>query len=345
VATRSVPGRVGARGRLGPIRTLARDRNSLGEGLEEQLVVDPAGNAIVVWRRVLGAADRHAPIRESSLHLRRFAADGSLGPIVDVPTDGGLDSSPRLAVERSGRATLVWVRHAGGLTGVRASRVLRNGRLEPSREVSAPEVFFSGDRPAVALDATGRATVAWLAHTEEGSTVAARQISGGDLGPVHTLTSPSYGKFAPDVAVDRYGTATVAWRDGGSAPTFTNFVGARQIRADEGLGPLRTLSAPSDQVSPPRLVADGLGRTTVAWTRTIRSPAEAAFVQTRAFARDGRLGSTRTLYEERPGFELGRVQIVGDARGVVTAAWSSNAGLLAACLVPRGADGHTGSRR
>jgi hypothetical protein len=330
--------RISARGKIGRLLTLAHDRNISGEGLDEQLVVDAAGNATVVWHRELGdpVEPKGFHVTESTLHMRRLNADGSLGPVADIAPEGGFDHFPRLAAEPSGRVALVWVRRASDLYSVRARLIRRDGRLGPLREVSAPSPHWPGASANVALDAKGRATITWA--TSSPSTVVARQLSDQGLGPTHILAPPgSY--YGPHVTVDKRGTATVAWRELEPGPAFGSSAKARQIRRDGSAGLTRTLSTTSGQISEPQLVADGLGRTTVVWVQSASPFGQAEFVRSRAFAPDGRLGAAHTVGGGSAFSLIGGQQVVADARGRVTAAWYENNGTLpsirAARWVPR----------
>ena len=324
--------RMSARGKLGPILEIAHQPDADSDsGVGEQVAMDAAGNATIVWNRIV-TADSGLPHGtypvSASVQIRRLDADGSLGPEVGIPTQGGLDSSPALALEPSGRGAIAWVRHAANRYWVRALLLDRDGGLGAFREVSPPGVYWSGQAATVAIDATGKATIAWVEPgAEDEQRVAARQLSARGLGPLHLL-SPVTTPFGPLVAVDPAGTATIAWRQvGGIEDGFGNRVRVRQVRRGGAVGRLQTLNSLGGEVSEPVLAADGLGSASVLWVQN-------GSVKARRIARGGRLGQPRTLTAR--GVQAGWPAVAADARGVVTAVWSARAGAIQTSrFVPR----------
>jgi hypothetical protein len=316
--------RMSARGKLGPIRTIARLPDDGEEGVGEQVAIDAAGNATIVWHRIVTATTGlpHGEYWVSArVRVRRFDADGSLGPVLGIPNQGGFDSSPQLAVEPSGRGVIAWARSADGWYGVRSLLFDRDGELAAAQDVSDPGVNRSGQGPAVAMDVRGKATIAWLSRDAQGAqVVAARQLSRRGLGPLQQLT-PAVDAFGPVVAVDAAGTATIAWREVATPAEGTaNRIGARQIRPSGAPGPLYELSSVAGETSEPVLAADGLGNATVLWIVRAPSHEESGSLKARRISRAGRLGRLRTLAGDFPGSPA----VVGDARGVVTAAWGAD---------------------
>jgi hypothetical protein len=115
----------------------------------EQVAIDAAGNATIVWHRIVTATTGlpHGEYWVSArVRVRRFDADGSLGPVLGIPNQGGFDSSPQLAVEPSGRGVIAWAR----------------GRLGRLRTLAGD---FPGS-PAVVGDARGVVTAAWGADLD-----------------------------------------------------------------------------------------------------------------------------------------------------------------------------------
>ena len=76
----------------------------------------------------------------------------------------------------------------------------------PGRNAGAPRIAFDGDGAAVAVwrrrsDASRRFQIQ-----------AAVRPAGGDFGPAETLSSDGRNAFAPQLAVDAGGGATIVWR-------------------------------------------------------------------------------------------------------------------------------------
>jgi hypothetical protein len=331
--------RMSARGKLGPIRAIAHEPDfDSDDGIGQQVAMDAAGNATIAWQRVV-TGDSGAPHGEytvsASVRIRRLAADGSLGPDIGIPTEGGLDERPALAVEPSGRAVIALVRRVASQYSVRAALLDRDGRLGTVQDVSPPGPYWSGQAATVAIDGRSRAAIAWVEPgPEDHQRVAARQLSSRGLGPLHLL-SPVSSPFGPVVAVDAAGATTIAWRQvGGIEEGFANRVAARQIRRGGAVGRLLTLSSGGGEVSEPVLAADGLGNATVLW-------AQGGSVRARRISSSGRLGRPRTL--SAGGVEASWPAVAADARGVVTAVWSAPGAIQASRFVPRAPADRRGS--
>ena len=116
-----------------------------------QLLVDEAGNALVVWSRtawypsaVIESVDRPAGGQWSS-------------PEVLAPT--GTGTAPRLAVDSAGNAVAVWSTGTSSLRDVVASTRPAGGTWEAPRVLSTS--MWENSRPDVAVDASGTTVVIW----------------------------------------------------------------------------------------------------------------------------------------------------------------------------------------
>jgi hypothetical protein len=307
--------RLGEHGKLGAIRTIAHDPEGEPE-LDVQSAMDGAGNTTIVWNRVhaVEVQPRGAEVTSASICVRRLTAAGSLGPVTCVPTEGGLDRNPRLAVAPSGRGVLTWIRSIDGRYAVQAALIRPDGTLGPALDVSAPSAYWSAGAADVAVDSRGRGTLAW-SNGQSGDGVAMRQVSRRGLGPLHVFTTAGE-TLQPQVAATTSGAATVAWvEDPGS------LVRAVHIRRDGVVGRVRTLSAPSSVSSAFAfgVAGDGLGNTTVVYNTELPGRKPRSVVQARRFSGGGRLGKPRNLSPKRKAGVVLSVAVVADARGVVTA--------------------------
>jgi hypothetical protein len=307
--------RIGKHGKLGAIRTIAHDPEAFQE-LDERLAMDAAGNATIAWNRMhITAGFSHGDqVTYASVCIRRFTAAGSLGPVTCVPTDGGDNRGAQLAIEPSGRGAFTWTRYLDGRTTVRAMLIGRNGALGPALDVSSPYEYWSGGAAAVAVDGSGRATLAWsTGQIGQGATI--RQISNRGLGTPHVF--PTSGSTdQPRVAASTSGPATVAWIED---PSYR--VKAVHILRSGAVGPVHSLSAPSSVSSTFAfaVAADGLGNTTVAYNAELPRRKPRSVVQARRFSGRGELGKPWNLSPIGPAGLVRAVAVVADERGVVTA--------------------------
>lgn len=193
------------------------------------------------------------------------------------------------ATDARGTRWVAWVHARGRAPSVRVA-IRRAG----ARTWSAPitvrtDTRRSIDPPVVALDARGRAVLAWRhwmagAHRLESRTVTAR----GELGPLRVLTGPRSSAFSPRFHRAHDDTLLLAWRRGSAAPSW-------QVARDTGAGlgrPSGLLPIPAYEAS---FTTTADGGAVAAWS-TIGRP----FSRVRAarIAADGTLGPVLDVSQE-----------------------------------------------
>jgi hypothetical protein len=156
------------------------------------------------------------------LYARRF--DGA-----DWSREERLTSDPlpdifhRLASDRKGNLYLVWMGYRTGPKGGAAQsdilmRVFSGDRWGDEINVSqSPENDWE---PAVAVDASGRAWVAWDSYRSGASLppnydVMLRDYSTAGLGSVRAVSATPFAEMRADVAVDSNSRVWVSWEEGG----------------------------------------------------------------------------------------------------------------------------------
>jgi hypothetical protein len=167
-----------------------------------ELAVDPSGNATVVWPSFDGANE--------IVELRRMAAGGALGEIMDLWIDGD-DIEPRVAVDGVGNATVVWLDRSAAGYAVESRTVAPDGRLGPTLDVApASEELVT---PRLATDPVGNSIAAWGRFDDPGRVIAGARFQ-APAPPVPTPTptppeAPAPPPEAPIVAAPPASCATV----------------------------------------------------------------------------------------------------------------------------------------
>jgi hypothetical protein len=241
-----------ASGSLSAVQTLSPAGQDAGS---PQVAVDPDGNAVVVWIRSDGANFR--------IQARRRAESGGLSAVQDLSAAGQHAEGPQLAMDRSGRALVVWQRYDGTHIRIQARRRTASGNLSAVQTLS--EAGQNAVKPQVAVDPDGNAVVVWEGGLSSDHRIRTRRrTAAGTLSPVQIL-SPA-GQFAenPQVAVDGNGKAVVVWTlfDGAN-----NRIQARRRAAAGSLSAVQTLSAAGQDANNPRVAVDQLGNAVMAWER------------------------------------------------------------------------------
>lgn len=317
--------RMDRRGKLGPLRRLAPGYAPGPYNTPEaRVAVDAAGVATIVWPHVVTESiePKGARIVTATVHARRLSPGDRLGPTVDLPTGDGANTSPRIAVDGSGRAIVAWVLETGSGYAIRATRIERNGSMVPAREIVGPQTYWPGVAPELAVSAAGEAVFAWIAMENDGNAVMMRRMgAGGELRQTLSLATGGLLYF-PRVALDAYRRVTVVWRDA----TFSDLIRARQISSDDAVGPSLTLSvAASAETSGPDVAIDRTGSATTVWAETLhRQTAEGyavtgVLMRARRIATDGRLEPIDKLASVDAAYGSGPRIVEG--RGILTATW------------------------
>jgi hypothetical protein len=141
--------RIAPGGSLGPTEDLSASGQSIS--FEHGVAVDPAGNATPIWSRFDGSND--------IVQVRRFGANGALGPIQDISGPGQDAGSPQIAFDPDGTAIAVWIRFDGANNIAQARRIAPDGALSATVDLSAPG--RNAFDPRIAIDLSGNVTAIW----------------------------------------------------------------------------------------------------------------------------------------------------------------------------------------
>jgi hypothetical protein len=296
-----------AAGDLGPIETISPP----GNASSPRVAVDPAGDAVIVW------------IAASEVHARLRAADGSLGPVLDV--SGALTPArePAVDVDDDGNALIVW--GFGTFDKLRARSLSATGRLGAVQSVTDASILLAGAHD-VAVDADGDAVIAYGAETRDfrDVAVAVRRSRTGTLGGLFTLAeggSSCCTLAGMDVEIAAGGDAVIAWA--------LNGVQAAAWPADPGAAPLPTRNLGGGQG--PDLALDPAGDAFVAWGlggRPVGLP-DASVVYGRSLPTTGPVGPKQTIMSSSldPMFSEPKVTMDRTGTAVVAAVRPASGGL------------------
>jgi hypothetical protein len=211
---------------------------------------------------------------------------GGMGQVKTLsPLTAGDAAWPEVASSDTGDAAVVWQNDSSQVLG---RRVSASGGLGALRTLSRPGMLSIN--PEVVTAPTGSAFVVWMQENNGGWTVAGRRFSkDGSLGPVLTLGS-AVADF-PGVAIDRHGTAVVAWTEPGSK------VVARRIRPGH-VSPLRVIMPAASGIGYGMVTVgdDRDGDAVICFNRSINSGnGGPTHVWARRWTRTGRVGTVLRL--------------------------------------------------
>lgn len=170
-----------------------------GSGHAEEPVVsiDPAGNAISIWKQTNGSV--------FSIWASRFTAGSGWGTATLIEVGASAAFSPALAMDGSGNAFAIWLQNA----------TLLVNRFEPGAGWKGTAVLSAGSAtiPNIAMNADGKAVAVW----GDGHHILASRYPSGtgwstpaqvDIGLDSLISIPH-----PRVVIDSAGNAVVVWQN------------------------------------------------------------------------------------------------------------------------------------
>ncbi len=278
---------------------------------EPTLAADGFGNAIAVWTQV----DAH---RSSILASRYSAASGWSTPTA-IGASSGNDSGPRIAMDASGNATVVWANNpnaagAGSDTHIWANRYDAAGGWGTATQIGGAEW---GLEPQVAMDPTGNAMVVWSEYDDVNWTAwTARYTVGTGWGTPELIGRAGFLSGRPQIAVDPRGNAIAVWQS--SDPNPANLM-ARRFVVGSGWGAASAIGVPSDFAwCVPRVATDPAGNAMVVWCQFVNRWPNTD-VMTNRFSIDAGWGSPTRIADAAGGVSPA---LVTDLAGNVIVVWS-----------------------
>jgi hypothetical protein len=297
--------RLDATGSPGPVHTLSRARL---DTTCPRVAVNPDGRATAAW---LG--DENGSCANRVVQAVRLDLAGTPGPVQTLSRysdacDSNPPPEPEVAVDGDGRATIVWERYGDGF-GVKSVRLDAAGNPGPILALSDADHF--GQLGDVAVDPTGRATVAWFFSHVSNRTVQTVQIdAAGNPGPVQTLANAGRD---PQVAVDAEGRATVVWN------------GVRAVRLDAAgnPGPVEHFSEANRIADQPEVAVGPDGQATLVWRsrRSPRTPRRTARVHAVRLDHAGLPSVVQTVGMGDPAFRAPGPEVAVAPDGRATVVW------------------------
>ena len=175
-----------------------------------QIAIDPMGNATVVWQR----SDGSNQVVQASTKMY----GGTWQTTPDSLSLTGQDAtSPQIAVDPMGNATVVWQRSNGIWQIIQASTKPYGGAWQATPD-DIPRILYAQNAytPQIAVDPMGNATAVWQQSVSSGPIIisASTKVYGGTWQSADRPdgSSSSHSSFNPQIAVDSMGNATVVWQ-------------------------------------------------------------------------------------------------------------------------------------
>ncbi len=277
------------------------------------IATDVQGNAIAVWLHHEGSVER--------VQAAYRPANGQFGDPQTLSEAGSEASEPRVAMDATGDAIVVWSLSVGGKSEIQAAAAAPGGVFGAPTDLTG--LTTSASVPQVALDTHGDALAVWDGW--DGSNIRiedAVRPAGTGFGAAQFLSPPGYNADTPQVAFDAGGDALAVWRfDGPPAST----VQAAFRPADGAFASVQTVSASTSlPAQAPQVAFDGDGEGVVVWQQSDGSDLRVdASARTPGTA--GAFSAPSTL--DPGGQEAYEPRIAGDGLSGTIASWQTFDGM------------------
>lgn len=306
---------------------------------EPAVAMDGAGNFIVVWRSDTATGDPDL----SSIHARRFAADGTpFGGQFQVNTyTTGYQEFPDVAADAAGNFLIVWASSAAGNgdssgASVQAQRYAASGAAQGAQFLVNVSTTGNQRRPAVAADGLGNFLVAWQSDSSAGgdtllSSVQGRRFtgSGSALGGEFQINGYTTGtQNVPAIGAAASGAFVATWESNGSPGGDSDGLSVHARRYDSSGTALGAQAQINEYTTNWQRLADvavdANGGFVVTWESfAAAGDTSSRSVHARRFSADGtpregqfQVNSYTTNYQDQPA-------IASDARGNFVVVWQS----------------------
>ncbi len=218
------------------------------------VAIDPAGDAVVIWRQ--GVGGNHVILASS------MPSGGAWASPLAISSSALNAEAPDVAMNASGTALAVWQSSSGATSVVESNVLPLGGSWNGETPVSAPATVT--EPPHVVADpTTGDFTAIWSRSSTGLLAEVASLPASGAWGPPESVSTSGLEAHAPQVAVDSAGDAVAAWyRFDGSVGSVE---GVQLTTGGSWTSPVR-ISPVGAEAEAPQVAMSPAGAAQVVWS-------------------------------------------------------------------------------
>lgn len=240
----------------------------------------------VTWTVTLVSGSYHFQCDAHATSMKGdFTVTGSGGgwtaPVHASGADASGISDPRVGVDGTGKAVLLWQKTSNGAVQFRTRSA--TGTLG---SITTLDTGGGAARPQVAVNPAGGVAFAWLFNDGTRTLVRARTILNGVIGTKQTISSTGENASDPDVSIDDAGNAYFVWSTGAGG------VKARKREAGGTLSSIQDISPAGGGPGRPQVSANASG---AAWFTWLQKSGSFTVAKARSRTSAGTLGDVKTL--------------------------------------------------
>jgi hypothetical protein len=268
----------------------------------------------LTWTVTLASGSYHFQCDQHALSMNGdftvTAAGGWTAPVAASSSDASGISDPKVGVDGTGKAVLLWQKTSNGAVQFRTRSA--TGTLG---SVNTLDTGGGPARPQVAVNTTGDVAFAWLFNDGSHTVVRARTILDGVTSAKQTISVTSENASDPDVSIDDAGNAYLVWSTGAGA------VKTRVRAADGSLSSFQDVSPAGGGPGRPQVSANASGE---AWFTWLQKSGSFTIAKARKRSAAGTLGETKTLSSTAQNALLPQLGIADSGNAVF--AWTLGTG-------------------
>ncbi len=288
------------------------------------VAMDAKGDTLLVWVQENGT--------NSVIEADWRPAGGAFGTPVTLSSASRYASSPVVAMDPRGDATVAWVVHLSLAQPAYYYESFVEAAWRPVGGVFTRAKTLSGENaeaPVVAMDAKGDATVAWAWNNNGFYEIVASRLAGGTFGEPTSVSGFSFADARmPAVAMDQQGDATLAWKVNRTETSeITYLLQMATQPAGASFGPPGGFSLDPYH---PAVAMDSNGDTTVVWASYDAEHKTSAIEASTRTASSGGFEAPvilSGLSSDESETSAIQPQVAMDAAGDTTVAWASSEGM------------------
>jgi len=239
------------------------ESSDTGHAVIPRVAIDASGNALVVWYQTM--------LPTSSIWSSRFTASTSTWgtPTLIENNDSGYSVDPRIAMDASGNAMVVWFRSDGTRYSIWSNCFTVATGTWGTETLLETDDAGDAQYPQIAIDAFGNAMAIWFQFDGTRNSIYACRYSAalgiwGAVTPVETDNAGDAGY--PKIAFDATGNVMAVWHQ--SDGTRTNIWSSRYTKST-GTWSVPTLLETDNAGDAiyPQIAIDGAGNTVAVWSQ------------------------------------------------------------------------------
>ena len=277
---------------LSPV-TLSAPDEYLGS---PDVAVDGKGRAAISW-------DKRIRRNEYAVNIVMLDVDGRVGSRVTYDAPRELHPTPRIVMNSSGDAAVVW-RDSNGVKA--ASRKAGGSWGEP---ITISAVGDRGQPPEVAINDSGTVVVAW--NIKDHIQSATKTAIGAWTQPIDIPTSDRY-PYVSDVELDSRGNAFLVWTGQGGRSSARRVLASSRPAGGSWSAP-SVLGPSSSSGGDASLALDAVGNSTTFWGRS-------GIVMYATRKAKGKWGAPRKLSMKKG--NISDPKVAANSKGDILVVWS-----------------------